>query len=95
MTRHLGFKHLWIDSLCIIQDSHDDWLREAPQMGDVYRNAICNIAGTGFSDGSNGLFVNRDPRLVSPLKVHVDWNGTSTDGARQLRGQYYLCDGGI
>jgi hypothetical protein len=56
MTRRLGFKHLWIDSLCIIQDSHDDWLKEAPQMGEVYRNATLNLAATGFSDGRKGLF---------------------------------------
>lgn len=25
VTRHPGFKFLWIDSLCIVQDSKDDW----------------------------------------------------------------------
>ncbi|KAH9215384.1 hypothetical protein DL95DRAFT_298875, partial [Leptodontidium sp. 2 PMI_412] len=23
-TRRLGYKYLWVDSLCVIQDSHDD-----------------------------------------------------------------------
>ncbi|PMD21413.1 HET-domain-containing protein [Hyaloscypha hepaticicola] len=95
MTCHLGFKHLWIDSLCIIQDSREDWLREAPRMGEVYRNATCNIAATGFSDGRNGLFATRDTRLLSPLKVSVDWNGMSPDGETQLRGNYYLLDDGL
>ena len=32
ITRTLGFKYLWIDSLCIIQDSPEDWNRESAQM---------------------------------------------------------------
>lgn len=95
MTRRLGFQHLWIDSLCIVQDSHEDWLREAPLMGEVYKNATCNLAATGFSDGRNGLFATRNGKLLSPLKVYVDWNGKSPLGDAQLRGQYYLLDGNL
>jgi hypothetical protein len=35
ITRKLGFRHLWIDSLCIVQDSRADWMCEAACMGDV------------------------------------------------------------
>ena len=28
ITREMGFRYLWIDSLCIIQDDRDDWKRE-------------------------------------------------------------------
>jgi hypothetical protein len=93
MTRRLGFKYLWIDSLCIIQDSYNDWLKEAPQMGEVYRNATSNLATTGFSDGRKGLFSTRESKLLVPLKVYADWDGTlGDDDKTQLRGQYYLVD---
>lgn len=36
VTRRLGFLYLWIDSLCILQDSREDWEREAASMGDVF-----------------------------------------------------------
>jgi hypothetical protein len=44
ITRALGYRYLWIDSLCIIQDSKDDWEYEARRMATVYGNCVCNIA---------------------------------------------------
>ncbi|KAF2110639.1 hypothetical protein BDV96DRAFT_650750 [Lophiotrema nucula] len=35
ITRKLGERFLWIDSLCIIQDSVEDWISEAKNMGYV------------------------------------------------------------
>lgn len=38
-------------------------------MGTIYRNGIVNIAATGFSDGRNGLFSQRDPDILTPIRV--------------------------
>ena len=35
-SRELGIRYLWIDSLCIIQDSVEDWELECSKMGRVY-----------------------------------------------------------
>lgn len=32
ITRCLGYKYLWIDSLCIIQDDEADWRKESSKM---------------------------------------------------------------
>ncbi|KAK2043833.1 HET-domain-containing protein, partial [Colletotrichum somersetense] len=32
----IGAGYIWIDSLCIIQDSKDDWIRESVTMHNVY-----------------------------------------------------------
>lgn len=74
ITRKLGVQYLWIDSLCIIQDSVEDWQSEALTMEDVYRNAQLNIAATGSADGNGGCFVTRDPLLVQSIYVHASWN---------------------
>ncbi|KAI1086610.1 HET-domain-containing protein [Rostrohypoxylon terebratum] len=39
VTRALGIRYLWIDALCIIQDSKADWFREAGKMSSVYAGA--------------------------------------------------------
>lgn len=40
----LGFQYLWIDSLCIIQDDHNDWLREASRMAGIYSRSALTLA---------------------------------------------------
>lgn len=69
MTRALGYRYLWIDSLCIIQDSSDDWQYEATLMGEVYGQADCVLAATGSKDGNGGLFQEREPQLFAPFEV--------------------------
>lgn len=73
----IGICYIWIDSLCIIQDSKDgeDWTNEAMRMGDVYTYGEFNIAATGYKDGSSGLFSEREAPLriypLVPLKCAV------------------------
>ncbi|KAE8451661.1 hypothetical protein EG329_003118 [Mollisiaceae sp. DMI_Dod_QoI] len=56
LTRLLGAQYLWIDSLCIIQDSREDWLHESSIMGEVYAHGALNIAATVAVDGDGGIF---------------------------------------
>jgi hypothetical protein len=44
VARKLGLRYIWIDSLCIIQDSPSDWDREAATMHEVYKYAEVTIA---------------------------------------------------
>lgn len=49
----LGISTICIDSLCIIQDSVDDWRHEAARMGQVYKHAWLNIGAiTGIGPHS-------------------------------------------
>ena len=73
-------QYLWIDSLCIIQDSLEDWRRESSLMRHVYKNAWINIAATGAVDSSCGLFYDRDPLLVSTGIVTISWDGDLPQG---------------
>ncbi|KAF2176128.1 HET-domain-containing protein, partial [Zopfia rhizophila CBS 207.26] len=59
-ARMLGFDYIWIDSLCIIQDSRDDWLNELSQMGKVYEDSTLTITATSSKDDNGGCFFSRD-----------------------------------
>lgn len=59
VTEQLGFSYLWTDALCIIQNSEEDWNREAVLMTDVYSNSSLNIAADASVDGEGGLFRDR------------------------------------
>jgi hypothetical protein len=60
LARKLRVPHVWIDSLCIIQDSPEDWDKEASLMGQIYSSAFCTIAADASADGNGGLFIERD-----------------------------------
>lgn len=92
LTLELGFSYIWIDSLCIIQDSKEDWLSESSKMGDVYKHSSCNIAATGFSEGSRGFFIERDVERLNFPKVHAEWAGKWPYTEEPRRGYYYLVD---
>jgi hypothetical protein len=56
VTRKLGIRYLWIDSLCIVQDSDSDWRAESSVMGEIYGRSLCNLAAPGSSRTYGGLF---------------------------------------
>ncbi|OTA97355.1 hypothetical protein M434DRAFT_62015, partial [Hypoxylon sp. CO27-5] len=80
--RRLGIHYLWVDSLCIIQDSAQDWEKQSATMAQVYSNTYCNIAAAYAKDGSFRCFVSRDPAFVQPLKVDLNWG--------QIPGPHYV-----
>ncbi|KAF2655773.1 HET-domain-containing protein [Lophiostoma macrostomum CBS 122681] len=70
-----NLRYIWIDSLCIIQDSEADWNTESAAMKSVYSNGILNIAASSAVDSSCGLFARRPPHLKAPLVLDVPKRG--------------------
>ncbi|KIY03971.1 uncharacterized protein Z520_00663 [Fonsecaea multimorphosa CBS 102226] len=68
IARWMGVDYIWIDALCIIQDSRDDWLAESTKMGDIYTNSFCNIAATS-ADPKQGCFTERRVYMVEPYPL--------------------------
>ncbi|RFU79493.1 het-domain-containing [Trichoderma arundinaceum] len=64
-VRTLGLKYLWIDALCIIQGSTEDWEKEAAKMQGVYQNATVTIAADGTQNCLGRLFQHDHKRLAN------------------------------
>lgn len=84
ITRGLGYRYLWIDSLCILQDSHQDWVDESGRMQDYYSKAILTVA-SDLATGDHESFLdnprpqdtsirvpfNSKASIVSPIHVYI------------------------
>ena len=70
VARRFGIQYVWIDALCIIQDSVDDWEAEAPTMRHVYANSVCTVAASASNTPEKGMFRYREP------KTHPGWART-------------------
>ena len=77
ITRLLGIRYLWIDALCIIQDSKADWEKEASMMGKVYKDSCITVAATCASGASEG-FLQRPASLEAQLALPVLKPGSPT-----------------
>ena len=74
VTLALGYKHLWIDSICIIQDDYHDWEIECPKMAHIYGSADLTIAAvTAIDDYAGFLGVRSNPESPNSCKLRY-WN---------------------
>lgn len=71
ICRRLSIRYLWLDTLCILQDSQRDWTLESSKMGAVYENAQIVIAFSAAVDCHQPVLSERTPlrsiRLANDL----------------------------
>lgn len=82
LTKALGFRYIWIDSLCIIQDNRLDWEREAAKMGEVYSEAALVIAASSANSSDEGFLNPRKDDYQGQVEVrdpssHSIWSRKS------------------
>ena len=78
----LGIRYLWIDSLCILQDSIDDWLQEGSKMSHIYRDSLITLHATLGKDPYEGIF-------NTSYTCHVSQHLTTTGVDESLVGIHY------
>lgn len=74
MTRALNIPYLWVDALCIIQDSLEDREREAAKMQLVYQGAALTISALGAPDSKTGFIASRRGFSVMMPQCRDDGN---------------------
>lgn len=63
ITHHLGIRYLWIDCFGIMQDDHDDWLRESVQMHRIFGQSavsLCSLSNSQTDKSNQGLLWRRE-----------------------------------
>jgi hypothetical protein len=83
ITIWLGYGYLWIDSLCILQDSETDWAAESSQMTSVYKHATITLAAECASSVDSGIL---HPRTSDDDAIPIAYQSYS----RNLSGWFYI-----
>jgi Heterokaryon incompatibility protein (HET) len=55
LVRNVGERYLWIDTLCILQDSETDLKQQMGQMGELYSHSYFTIFAISGKDANYGL----------------------------------------
>lgn len=90
IARSLGIRYLWIDCLCIIQDSTTDWLEQSKKMASLYSHATLTIYAMASETSHNGILTPRNSPMIKemplaqPVCVPVYKAGTLIDFEAQL-----------
>lgn len=89
ITRALGIKYIWIDALCIKQDSVEDWVAEAAKMREVYSDAVLTITAANSPTTRTGIFSKRKFEFT-PAKL--EWRTPTGGSTVSLRSGSELWD---
>ena len=84
LSAQIGIKYIWIDSLCIIQDSNEDWRRESVAMASYYQRSWLTFFATALS-ASGGLF-GSIPQEAVPRVARLPYR----DAAGHRQGYFYV-----
>ena len=76
----LSIRCLWVDSLCIIQDSHDDKTKEISRMDKIYQNTFVTISATNALSVYSG-FLNHEYYDTSSHRLPLLYPDGSTGHA--------------
>lgn len=79
ICRDLSIPYLWIDALCIIQDSEEDKTMEMAAMKHVYGNSTLTIVAASANDIYDGIFHPRtckEPTHQIPVRIGPGTFGT-------------------
>lgn len=71
ITRALGCKYLWIDTLCILQGPDGDFNEQADKMQMIFSGAYCVLAACSAEDPMNGFLQNQELPCVKKGDIFI------------------------
>lgn len=71
-TDTLGYQYIWIDALCIIQDSNADKADQIANMSNIYSQAVVTIVAAAGKDSEAGLPGVREKRNRKQIRIETN-----------------------
>lgn len=73
LVARIGERYLWVDALCILQDSSEDKSIQIPQMYSIYSKATLTVVAASGEDADAGLpGVRSDPRRTTKFALDLE-----------------------
>lgn len=85
-TRRIGLRHIWVDLLCIIQDSPEDKATEIQAMASIYEGSHLTVCALGAESMDGGLYSLRNPLLYSSIPL------TEANDGKRLHVRFQMSD---
>lgn len=85
-TRRLGVRYLWIDAVCITQDSKEDWDEESGKMRSIFGNALLTLVAAAGEHSEAGMFNERS--------TYGGYENASSDHDERLNALHTILPGG-
>lgn len=87
----LGIMYLWVDSLCIVQNSKQDKVQELARMRNIYRWATLTIAAAKAETVNDGFLSRAKPRyFLDPFQIPFRYSGAKPGRAWFSVPEFYL-----
>ncbi|KAF2180946.1 HET-domain-containing protein [Zopfia rhizophila CBS 207.26] len=82
VTRRIGLRYLWVDALCIIQDSNEDKAQELPKMRQIYQCAAITIVAAVAKSASEGFLhiLEETEYFIDPIEIPYYLEGSPDVG---------------
>jgi hypothetical protein len=88
ITRRLGIQYIWIDSLCIVQDSKQDWEEQSKKMAAIYRNSTVTISALASEGSKRGILTPKHkspPTSTEPDSATIALTKSDTPSSQSLQ----------
>jgi hypothetical protein len=78
VARGVGYRYLWADALCIVQDGPDspladqDWMDQTGKTSDTFGNAVVTISASLAHDGGQGFINQRNPLCYTTCRLDLE-----------------------
>lgn len=91
LCSRLGFRYLWIDRLCIVQDDINDWYHEASRMCEVYSRSSLTISVPICTTSSQSFLAEREKGFREGPQFSIIQHKSNELGLKSGSWLYYNC----